>query len=412
MSKLALNLMVIGKTGVGKSSLFNYLCGQNIAKVGTGEAVTRKGQFDHIIVPMSGSLDYHIYDSWGLEADKADEWRELIKNKLEKPLLKDKQEKLFSGGVNTIINLFDFFNMSASVFGGTMTTAIDNGVIHAVLYCISCNSRRVEPFEIEMMKDVLESHFKLIIVFTQADANNASQTIDGISKEIDEKLSKYRDKYDFVSVSSPHLDNSDKMLIKKVSSEPFGKEKLEELIFKDVWYNILYRTLDVWEKSEIQSVKILRNYHNRIIENFSVNDDFIDNIRPRAAIARDISERIQSDFQSRVSDIQSNLKKAIGQIREYYKAICKEALADSPQSNISVSFVDSEYDSNEDVLAVTLASWVMTCIPVVNVIFKLFVEKDAMRDDLKKERDKIENSIIKVINDSRISVLEKFQSLN
>ena len=54
----------------------------------------------------------------------------------------------------------------------------------------------------------------------------------------------------------------------------------------------------------------------------------------------------------------------------------------------------------------------MTCIPVVNVIFKLFVEKDAMRDDLKKERDKIENSIIKVINDSRISVLEKFQSLN
>nr|WP_321428118.1 GTPase domain-containing protein [uncultured Campylobacter sp.] len=384
--------MVIGKTGVGKSSLFNYLCGQNIAKVGTGEAVTRKGEFQHTIVPMSGNLDYHIYDSWGLEANKAEEWKKLIEDKLENPLTEETKTKIL------------WFTFTTKVLNTTGTS------IHAVLYCISCNSRRIEPFEIDMMRYVLESQFKLIIVFTQADANGAKEAADGISKEINEKLAKFSGKYEFVGVSSPQLDSGDEMLIKKASSSPFGKEKLEELIFKDVWYNILYRTLDVWEKSEIQSVKNLRSYHNRMIEDFSVNGDFTDNIRPRAAIARDISERIQSDFQSRVSDIQSNLKKAIEQIREYYKAICKEALANSPQSNISVSFVDSKYGSNADVFAVTAASLVMTCIPVVNVIFKLFVEKDAMRDDLKKERDKIEDSIIKMIKDSRRSMFEKFSN--
>ena len=77
------NILILGKTGVGKSSLVNYLYGQNIAIAKSGKPVTLRGFHKHPSFKYK-SLNVTVYDSWGLEPDKVDEWRDDLHAELEK----------------------------------------------------------------------------------------------------------------------------------------------------------------------------------------------------------------------------------------------------------------------------------------------------------------------------------------
>ena len=77
------NVAVIGKTGVGKSSLINYLYdGKCVAETGFGKPITPNGfhMFKHQLFDMP----VNIFDSWGLEAGKEDEWLRQLDSELEK----------------------------------------------------------------------------------------------------------------------------------------------------------------------------------------------------------------------------------------------------------------------------------------------------------------------------------------
>ncbi len=60
----SLNILIIGKSGSGKSSLINYLYGKNIAKTGVGRPVTQNG-FDKYSINWE-NINVEIYDSVGL----------------------------------------------------------------------------------------------------------------------------------------------------------------------------------------------------------------------------------------------------------------------------------------------------------------------------------------------------------
>ncbi|NGZ60608.1 MAG: hypothetical protein CV081_08930, partial [Nitrospira sp. LK265] len=66
------NVVVIGKTGVGKSTLLNYLFGRTEFRSGVGKPVTSRGfhkkPFESFGIPMM------FFDSWGLELDKHKDW--------------------------------------------------------------------------------------------------------------------------------------------------------------------------------------------------------------------------------------------------------------------------------------------------------------------------------------------------
>ena len=130
-----LNIIVAGRTGVGKSTLINSVFRDKLAETGIGKPVT-----DHIRIISKKGIPLTIYDTRGFE------------------LGKEVQDQVKKEVVDTI-NL------------GLATKDI-NKYIHCIWYCINTASNRVEPEEIEWIKELSKDNqimkVPIIIVLTQS----------------------------------------------------------------------------------------------------------------------------------------------------------------------------------------------------------------------------------------------------
>lgn len=130
-----LNIIVAGKTGVGKSTLINSMFRDNLAETGIGKPVTQ-----HMRKISKKGIPLNIYDTKGFE------------------LGKDAQKEVKKEILDTI----------KSGLSGTDV----NKAIHCIWYCINTASNRVEPEEIEWLRDLAKENsvteVPVIIVLTQA----------------------------------------------------------------------------------------------------------------------------------------------------------------------------------------------------------------------------------------------------
>ncbi len=130
-----LNIIVAGKTGVGKSTLINGVFRENLVETGMGKPVTT-----HMRKISKKGFPLSIYDTRGFE------------------LGKDAQTQVKKEIIDTIR-------------GGLAKKNI-NETIHCIWYCINTASNRVEPEEIEWLKAFAEENkltqVPVIIVLTQS----------------------------------------------------------------------------------------------------------------------------------------------------------------------------------------------------------------------------------------------------
>lgn len=130
-----LNVAIVGKTGVGKSTLINSVFRENLAETGIGKPVTQ-----HMRKISKKGMPISIYDTKGFELGKnaQDEVKEELK-------------KLIADGVR-----------SHDV----------NQAIHCIWYCINAASNRIEQEEIEWIKQLTQENqvyqIPIIIVLTQS----------------------------------------------------------------------------------------------------------------------------------------------------------------------------------------------------------------------------------------------------
>ena len=149
------NILVLGKTGVGKTSLLNYLYGFDLP-VGAGLPKTGKGIHENLIT-RNGTA-YHVFDTWGVEADSLPEWRKEVLALVRKR--------------NTSPHINDWF--------------------HAVYYCFSASTARIEDAEIdEIIVPLLQSGCKMIVVLTNSeDGFRKQEKIAGMKEYLREELVK------------------------------------------------------------------------------------------------------------------------------------------------------------------------------------------------------------------------------
>ncbi len=146
MSMEHVNIIISGKTGVGKTTLINAIFGNKVEKTGIGRPVTEKMKM--ITIP---NYPLRLYDTVGLELNN------------------QQQTKV----KNDIINLIN----------EKRNTTVPDQYIHCIWYCINANSNRIEDEEINFIRDLATgADVPVIIILTQSYGSNSKEMYDYIEE--------------------------------------------------------------------------------------------------------------------------------------------------------------------------------------------------------------------------------------
>lgn len=210
------NVVIAGKTGVGKSTLVNYLYGDKIAEVGVGKPVTQKGF--HAYTWKVNNLQIKLFDSWGLEVGKDEEWMRIL------------DEELKTRGTDKPAT--EWF--------------------HSVFYCIAAGGHRIEEFDTKIINQFIGQKYNVIVILTKADLVSEDEK-QLLEQRIQEDVGK--------AVSIIAICSESKVLGGGIKTICFGKDKIEAQVYHNFWNSIesrlpdrcikvLEKRLDIWKQKQ------------------------------------------------------------------------------------------------------------------------------------------------------------------
>ncbi len=247
------NVAVVGQTGVGKSALINYLYGSNVAKSGVGLPVTQNG-FHPLEMEING-LPVTIFDSWGLEVDKHEEWMSELNKELRQRDVSESADKWF----------------------------------HSVFYCIQAGGARFQPCDERIIKKFIENNYNVSVILTKCDQISESKEF-----ALKESIQNCFQKISIISVSS------EREVKRSGVSEPFGKEDVEQKAYSDFFDSMILRLPLRCEKlmRDIRDAWLLdsRSYIDRVgVAGFHESDVRKDLDKRFAQLSSDLSSVVDRE---------------------------------------------------------------------------------------------------------------------
>lgn len=138
-----INIAILGKTGVGKSSFCNYIFNEPLSRTGEGKPVTTWEENFQKTSTHYNNYTLNIFDTVGIEADNFDRW-------------------------NMEFNKFlDSRDYSYN------TKPMD--WIHCIFYLINASAARVEDTELNIMEKVVQKKIPLQIILTNSDSASENE---------------------------------------------------------------------------------------------------------------------------------------------------------------------------------------------------------------------------------------------
>lgn len=325
------NVMIIGKAGVGKTSLINYLYGDNVGKTGVGISITKGFVPIDIIV---NNQNIRIYDTEGLSAGSAAEWKT------------DLRGFLSEHGLDTPASNW----------------------LHTIFYCFHVGGSRIEKFEIDIIKELINQNYRITIVFSKADQGGQEDLVslsDTLEFQLDEKLT-----------IIPVCSIKGKTRLDGTTINQFGKDKLENQLSLDFWKSICTRLplrceylaielIELWEKEQ----------HNEIRRLVKIEDDL-----------NAIVYKLKSETDSFTKDLKEKIIKIVGEEIEITMALY-DAFADAlgypvdKLQKLGSLNLDVRFNTYEKATVATVAARVLD----LNSLFEDFdYYKDNLFDEFKK----------------------------
>lgn len=174
------NIMIAGKTGVGKSTLINAIFREKLAETGTGQPITK-----HLKKIEKASVPVNLFDTKGLELE------DIARKEIRSDILAEINNRSKSNDVSDHI--------------------------HLMWYGIAYESDRIEREEIEWIK-LFSEKMPVILVLTQSISD-------------DESFSKYLDNLNLPVVNIVKLLAEPKQIIGNFNVPAYGLNTLVQLTF-------------------------------------------------------------------------------------------------------------------------------------------------------------------------------------
>lgn len=185
-----LNIVVVGRSGVGKSSFLNYAAGKKVFETGIGEPVTQQYFQEVDVEETIKNIKYCLFDTKGLEAGNTSEWKNAVYSEIDKRDASD--------------NIYDWF--------------------HTIIFCIDASAKRIQPFEVQAIKD-LSKKGSVLVLLTKKDLVEPS-ILEALKQQIASDIGTHVQVLSVCSVS---------MRTRKGESHASGLEDVLRVSFFGLW---------------------------------------------------------------------------------------------------------------------------------------------------------------------------------
>ena len=354
MEDFMCNVLVMGKTGTGKSTLLNYICDADLAQTGAGKPVTGEGIYDYVV--KINNQDVRIFDSWGIEAGKVDRWKDLIRKSLK------------DHGVQKSVK--DWF--------------------HSVIYCVQAGGSRVEDIDVEIIRQFLSDGYKITIVLTKADQlddeNDRGKMKETISSEVCGKDSNLSKRINIIATCA------EKKITRSGETHPFGREDVSQAI------------LDGWKETILE--RLPKHVIARVCDYLQTE---MQSIKSRV-LSYEISG-VAEDNSEIISEINRSVNMLTHQIeKEVFPRILKEAAKSCHKANLSLNaMLNTSSDSLKPARKnVPDNDWLSPTFSLIDRIFSIVANffKARSKDYIAKEKQNIRDYIDQIT----MELIQKYQA--
>lgn len=343
---LKVNVLILGKSGCGKSSLLNYLWGNKVADVAAGRPVTpesdgaSQGIYRHPPVQLD-DLQLVIHDSWGMEANKAEQWLALIKQESRK------------------------YDASRSI----------SDWIHTIVYCISAKGARIEDFELDsIIAPLIAEGNRVLFVLTKADiaSEQERQALrDILTRQVPENSG-------IIEVSS-----LSQVLRSGQHTEAFGREEMLEAILSNLRQNLIAKIPAQFLRRARDGAAALRR---DVLAHYEKEAGFT---RTYAGVLREVGSLVQDGSRRLGTDIREWLTQALRDAVAIYSLVGVQLGPESVGAGRDTTLNGEAFLSASSIAwepSDYFANAVLHLVPGLNLLY-MFVKKDMHRDLLIEKLD-------------------------